>query len=95
MSDQPTTPEPNDADTPSRCGGRRPSSGSLLAASFPLAVGGICIFLGDPAQVLFGGILTAVAAVVVALGSEANDQGHLSQPGASEAAKKGIESHEN
>ncbi len=30
MSDQPTTPEPNDPDTPSRCGGRRPSSGSAL-----------------------------------------------------------------
>jgi hypothetical protein len=26
MSDQPTTPEPNGPDTPSRCGGRRPSS---------------------------------------------------------------------
>lgn len=30
MSDQPTTPEPNDPDTPSRRGGRRPSSGSAL-----------------------------------------------------------------
>lgn len=29
MSDQTTAPEPNDPDTPCRCGGRRPSSCSL------------------------------------------------------------------
>ena len=30
MSDHPTIPEPNDTDTPCRCGGRRPSSCSAI-----------------------------------------------------------------
>lgn len=32
MSDQPTPPEPNDPDTPRRCGCRRPSDGSSIPA---------------------------------------------------------------
>lgn len=33
MSDQSTIPEPKDPDTPSRCGGRRPSSGYAITQS--------------------------------------------------------------
>ena len=38
MSDQPTTPEPKNPDTPCRCGGRRPSSCSPLWAIIVFAI---------------------------------------------------------